>query len=374
MARGTPTYFSGTIEGGNTVEDFYDVILDRLSGANAYQSGGVDAWEEFDPIVTTAGSKRYIFRSLGDRTLVSGAGDAGLFIEVLQSSTTAIDFKAYQDWTTASSGSGSRQSFSATYSRTTLTSSDTLQYWGVLNEYEFAMVWKQGGATGFIHFGSPERTHIPSDGNGIGFTTGAATAGSSVVLSVDRDLQSSLAVGQKIWIYNQTAAAAALEDDTVEIVEVEAVSASTVTIDTLAGNKASGAIVGLDPCPMFANAYTANVVVYMTNHSDGSWTSATGQTHGYVSTMSTLTESNLDPGNSQLYYGARLMVTSSTATKGGVRGTCELVSNWAWGTQSDADRMLTDYAGSAADAWKVFPRLAIPAASFAFAIGPGATS
>ncbi len=375
MARGTPTAFSGTFSGTNQVQDLYTQVKTRI---NAYQSNSVNAWEDYDAIATTAGSRNYCFRSLGDRTLVSGAGDAGLFLRMSEAAAV-IEFHAYQDWSTNASGSGAREAYSSSYARwSTLSTIDTIDYWGVSNEYEFTFVFVQGGTYRWAHFGTPMRTHIPTDGNGIAFLSSSASSGSNVVLSVDRNLSSDvgfgkLTAGQKIWIYNQTGTGNALETSTVELVTVSAVTSTTVTIDALASNKASGAIIGLDPCPMGVCASTnGDPSVPFTNHKNGSYTSAAAQLYTNDSLMNTLTEGSHDPAPNDLYYGA-LMFPAATVAAGGIRGTWETLSAWAIGTQSDQDRMKTDYAGTAAKAWKIFPSL-INNTYFCTAIGPGFSS
>jgi hypothetical protein len=369
MARGTPTYFTGQITGTAVRNDFYAALRTQIG---TYQSNSTNAWEEYEVLNSTPGTRDIVFRSLGDRTLVSGAGDAGLFVRLTEVTTLTIDIKVYQDWSTLDSA-GAREASNTTYLRWTLPSNTAdLDYWGAQNEYEFALIARQSSTFRVLHFGSPQRTHVPSDGRGVGFTTGAATAGSSVVLSVDRNFSSSLTVGQKIWIYNQTAAGNTLESSTVEIVEVEAVSTSTVTIDTLAANKATGAIIGLDPCPMFGFFYLSTIgSYYMPNLSDGS--DGTATTAGLAWMSALITEANHDPGNSGLYHGLQGIMVNPATGKGDPRGISELLTIWPEGTQVDEDRMLTDYAGSASGAWKVFPSIS-GVAGWATAVGPGATA
>ena len=373
MARGTPTYFSGTITGTSQRQDLYSKIREYLSGASAYQSNSVDAWEEYDEITATAGSRDMVHRSLGDRTIASGAGDAGLFIRIIEN-TTNIDFKAYQDWSTSSS-TGEREAFSASYTRWAV-ASDTadIAYWGVLNEYEFAMVYEQSGTYRWCWFGSPLRDRFPSDGRGICRLSSDVSAGDDVVLSVDRDVSSSLYVGQKVWVYNQTDTGDALENDTVEIVEVTAIGTTpnTVTVDTLAEDKAANALIGLDPSPMGVAAYTnANPTVYFTNGNDGSEL----QTYTIETLIQVFTEGNLDPEShgGDYYYGSPGLFHSITAGGPGVRGHSELVSLWAKGAQSDEDRIFTDYAQTAAKAVKYFGG-SLASGALGLAIGPGATS
>ena len=61
MARAVGTFFNGSFTGVNQVEDLYDEVETRLQ---AFQSNGVDAWEEYDVITPTAGSRDVVFGSV----------------------------------------------------------------------------------------------------------------------------------------------------------------------------------------------------------------------------------------------------------------------------------------------------------------------
>lgn len=172
--RSTPEYFSGTITGSNVVQDLYTVMKSRLQ---QFQSNSVDAWEEFDVVTATAGSRNIVWRSKGDRTLVSGAGDARLFFRMTEAATQ-FTFYVYQDWTTDGSGSGTNEVGlnNAVTRWTGLSATSECDYWGVVNEYEFVMVVLTQGAYLFLWFGSPRRTYIPPNGQGIAFLGSGSSA------------------------------------------------------------------------------------------------------------------------------------------------------------------------------------------------------
>lgn len=369
MARSAGTYFSGLITGTNNVEDFQTEIETRIK---AFQSNGGDAWEEYDVVNATAGSRDVVFRSKGDRTLNSGAGDANLIMRVTQASTTSIRFRAYQDWSTLSS-TGSREINSTSSTNgafTTLSASTDIEFFGISNEYEFTMVIVQGGSYAWVSFGSPKRTHVPNAANGIALTTAAETAGSNVVVNLDRDISSNIAVGQKIWLQNVTATGNALESDTINIAEVTAVTSNSVTVDTLADNFASGALVGMDPSPMCCNTGTTTVgTMYFTTESDGTYTGVVNQSYDTEPLLEAVAENANDPNPNGLYIGCQALFDNAGTTSGGFRGTPEFMTFWSVGTQADQDRMIANFDN--AQAYKVFP--SIINASYALAVGPGAT-
>lgn len=370
MARSTGTFFTGTITGTNNVEDLVSALETRIK---AFQSNGGDAWEEWDVVTATAGSRDIVYRSLGDRTLVSGAGDAALFVRLTQVNTTTIRFRTYQDWSDSSS-TGSYEAGSTSFNNggwTTLSATQDIEYWGVSNEYEFSIVMIQGGAYKFASFGSPKRTHIPTAANGIAFTSNSETAGSSVVIEVDRDITSNITVGQKIWVYNVTPTATSLRSPTVNVGIVDAKAAGSITIDTLSNNIEAGAIIGLDPCPIYLVTGTTTITTfYLSNHANGTYEGATTNTAESEPLIENILESVNDPSPNGLYIGSEFILDDTDATHGGVRGTPEFLSVWTLGTQADQDRMLPNF--DTAEARKVFP--SITSGSLGLAIGPGATA
>jgi hypothetical protein len=370
MARGTPTYFSGTITGTNNVQDLYSQFETRIK---AYQSNSTDAWAEWDVISATAGSRDKVYRTLGDRTLASGAGDAVGIIR-LQEGANYIDFSAFQDFSN-SAGSGTNEAGSTSFSTgrwASLSATQDIDYFGISNEYEFTMISVQGGSYRWVSFGIPRRTHIMSSRNGVAFTSNAETAGSSVVIEVDRDITANIEVGQQIWAYNITPTATALRSGAINIGNVTAKASGSITIDTLANNLDAGAIIGLDPSPMYIGTGTTAIAgSYFTNWLDGTYTSTTGQLAELEVPIELATEGNVDPSVLGYYKGSESFFDLTDATKGGVRGCPEFMVFWATGTQADADRMIPD--DDTNDAYKIFPSIKY-ASVWSMSIGPGATA
>ena len=460
MTRGTGTYFSGTITGTNNIADLQTQLETRIK---SYQSNGVDAWEEFDVIDAAEATRNVVFRSKGDRALISGAGDARLFVES-DRSTTTLEFRIHQDWTTNGAGSGSNTvgQGGTDYRWQTLSDVTNIDYFGIINEYEFVFIFVQGGVYYWVHFGSPRRTHIPTNGNGVAFTDASSAApvtdtvtsitdaaGTTTLVaagtpfsttlnaeagrfiritvatnsenngdfeiltsqtdgktityanaagitegavasleldvthSLDRDVSATpangkISVGQKIWLY-EISDTAALKTPGNIICDVVAVSA-TPDVTTLgsAGAFTSGAIVGLDPSPMFilagqgANDHEST---HFTNFNDASYSSTIGQVYIIQPLLALLTEGNLDPGSEGLYYGSQCLIESTDASKGGTRGSPEFVTFWAIGTQADQDRMQVNYLTTDAASYKVFPSINnnVGGINLAMGIGPGAT-
>ena len=369
MARSTGSYFTGTITGTNNVEDLYSELETRIK---AFQSNGQDAWEEYDVVTATAGSRDIVYKSLGDRTLNSGAGDAVLYLRLTQTSTSAMRFRGYQDWSDLdNAGSNECGSTSTTNGGwSALSTTQDIEFWGVSNEYEFSIITLQGGTYRYASFGSPKRTHIPTAANGIAFASNSETAGSSVTVELDRDITSNITVGQKVWLYNITATGTSLESATINTATVDAKAAGSITIDTLDNNIVAGAIVGLDPCPMYIITGTTSFSsVYCTNHANGTYEGAISNSADLEPLIEQILESVNDPHPTGLYIGSEIILDDADTVNGGVRGTPEFWSVWTIGTQADQDRMLPNF--DTGEARKIFPT--IKTGALALAIGPGAT-
>ena len=382
MARGTPDYFEGfipTSQGTSQVTNLRAAVETELQ---AYQSSATTAWETYDTINGTAGSLDRVYRSVGDRSLVAGAGDAQLFHRAAQTSTTAIRFDIYQDWATQSS-TGSRLAGSTSTQWSGLNTRSAIRYWGAVNEYAFVFLAKQDGLWHYLHVETPIRTHVPANANGIAFTTAAAAAGSNVNVTLDRDITASIVDStetggpQNVWIYNITPAATALRSDTIEIAEVSAIAAGSITFTTLSNSFESGAIVGLDPCPFFVcedelltTGGSVDLTLYFTNGISGNYTSATSQTADYENYLTAVAPTAV-PNVSGIWTGARTMINMDQASFLGYRGSSELVSWFDSGTLTDADLIQPDF--STAAQRKMFASLGLGSAGPSLTIGPGAT-
>jgi hypothetical protein len=366
MARSTGQFFYGSLP--TAVSGQSAAIFNTLTSEfTAFLSGGVAAWTQNNVTSTDR-----VFISKGDRTLVSGAGDAHLVVQMTLSTNT-LAFRTYQDWSTLSS-TGTRVSVNSSTISTTLSDTDAVSWWGVRNEYEITFVLLQGGPHRCFSFGSPMRSHIPAAASGIALTTASASTGSSITLSLDRDLTGSIQVGQTIWVYDVTPVATALRTDVTEVCTVTSVGPSTVTVQTLANNHQTGAIVGLDPSPMYLGQCSSTSgfqTVYTTNRLNGAYGSATTNTAGLhpVLNATPIVEGDNDPAPTNYYVGGYSALYDTVVSVGGYRGRPEHISWWPVGTQQNGDRMIPNF--NSAAAIKIFPT-ALAQSSFGLGIGPGA--
>lgn len=383
MARGTPQFFTGIVNStqSNTILREMFTVLDTT--IRAYQSNGTDAWEAYETINATPGSQDIVYRSVGDRTLASGAGDAALFIRVTQQSTNDMRFLAYQDWSTASS-TGSNVNATSQTTWLNLNEVSGFQYWCFVNEYEYVLLIKQGNFWHYVHFGSPIRSHIPAAASGIAFTTAAATAGSNVTVNLDRDISSSIrdstATGgaQLVWIYNLTPAAAALRSATIELATVQTITSTSITFQSLSNSFDSGAIVGLDPSPMFvcredilSHGGNIDVAQLWTNSIAGTYTSAGSQVSDYEYLLVGTGAPTATPSVNGITQAARAAFFPDQTGQVGFRGISQLIAFARLGYSLDGDFFRPDF--STANQYVVFPSLTLVLGGPALMLGPGAT-
>jgi len=222
-------------------EDTYDQLITEIA---AYQSNGVTAWELYDDIA----ARDKVFRSVGDRTINGGAGDAVIYMRLVEN--LGIRFRVYQDWST-SSHTGSR---GTSEHLTLITDNVAVKFFYALDEYEFVFgVFQSGVRFDWGGVGITIRDHVIARESGVAFNTSQVVgAGAATVIPVDRDLQNLLHVGQKIWFIPQTPTGSALASATIETTTVTALDAFSVTVALLNNTYEIGSIVGLDPCPSYA--------------------------------------------------------------------------------------------------------------------------
>ncbi|MFA4944431.1 MAG: hypothetical protein WC789_06995 [Lentisphaeria bacterium] len=369
MARSTPTATKGTIpvSGGGNRDALFDLIQSSLT---AFLSGGIQAWTEAQVISAVGGSQDYVYHSVGDRNLVAGEGDADIWLRLTQTAAGAtITVKVYQDWS-PTSGTGHRECGTSLLSA--VNDTQALDWWIVVNEYEFAMVYVQGGVWRAFSVGQtirPYSTRI----NGICRTTEAIAVGGGATqtIDVDRDLTANLQVNQKVWLVNQTPDGVALQSRDPQLVNVDAVTASTITFTGITGDIAIGSLVGLDPQPEYV---TLEMVVSSSSywvHTRGmSWTSATGQTGQTAWLGSQLTEAANDPDYSGYYPGFQGYQKMTGAAFQEYRGKMQHVRIFGNGTQADGDIMQIE--ADATNQWWVFPSVSLAGSGWCVAIGPGA--
>jgi hypothetical protein len=369
MARGTPSVSKGSV--GAVGSGQRKAVVSHIKNlATAYLVSGNAAWVQADYYNLATYDYR-ILHSVGSPLLVSGAGDADLWV-VLQEYASGIYVRSMSDYCPSAD----------TYQRLTSTSSssigisDTAAYdwWCVVNDYEFFFGMVQSGTMYGVWFGQP--LNGLSDTSAIGgrarLTADTSTTGNGIVLSLDRDLTGKLTVGQKIYLLNQTVdGAGSLANDFCEIVTVASVGSSTVTVDGVVNQPyKTGSLIGLYP---FCCVSVGNITNFMTylfsailpNSTSGASVFATANTF-----FSSGLEANMDPDYAGIYRMGRMYIPA--AGSAGYYGISEIIFACPLGTQATGDRMLID--NDSARAYWIFPNLNSSAfGGGCTCVGPGAT-
>lgn len=357
MARGALTHFAGSLPAAGSVSAQADALYAALeTQINAYQSNATDAWETLQVITAAASTRDLVFRSVGDRTLASGAGDTRLFLRMTRSGSNAIQLLGYQDWSTTDTA-GAHQTFLNQISISTV---DPVDYWTTYNEYEFHIVVNQGSGWTFAGFGNPDRAFTPASVAGAAFTTAALSPGSNVTVNVDRDLTSTMRANTPVLIINQTASGSSLESEAIELATITNVTATQVTFSSIASAHPSGSLFGVDPA--------CNVVWAVLNNGDPTLAithAAAGFNPGGSSSQAALEipilsrpESVFDPAATGLYLAAYATtfdnITGAPASND-PRGIFRGISYWANDTQATASDVNFDL--NTATNWLPFPTL-----------------
>lgn len=295
-------------------------------------------------------------------------GDTALYLRV-QRVSNDIGIYAYSDWSPVS-GTGSRLSSSVTQVTNPSDVGEYL-YFCVMNEYEFVLIgtdsaypWFSAVALSPIRIAGPKTRGVTR--------LRAATAGTgTVVLAVRSDVSASLTVGQKVWLINQTVPGQALAADYQEVVTVDAVTSSSITVSGVVNTPYQrGSLVGLDPAP-FAVGVNANAVPVLYG------CSGDDSTHGGLNSRvlnirhagELLAAADNNPSGSGDYIAVPALLRGSAAATGGLRGYVQSLVAVAIGTQANGDRHLVDR--DTASAYKVFPSVPLTS-GWAAMIGPGA--
>lgn len=379
MARGTPVASKGTIPSagsGNIV-----VLRDQLSSLiEAITSNGTQAWTK-----TTIAADDLVYHSVGDRALVSGAGDTDIWVRLYRSSST-FSVNAAQDY---SPTGGSPQSWASGSYRPSLSStgnawangiSDTaaIDWWFVGNEYEIAFACVQSGTYRWIWFGQPIRP-FGSRTNGVARITSQSGTGDGVTLGLDRDITSNIQVGQRVLIVNQTPDGTAIQTSPdPSVITVVGKTVSSLTVDGIASTYSVGSLVGIDPCPVHFTYTSVNGYIYEIGQPDGQFASSgVGYQYGYaISSGYNTTEADQDPGYDGTYpvYEVGIIGGVTSPANGRVpRGKMQTVRMCPIGTQADGDLMQVDW--NTSDKWWVFVNTNFHMqSSWGTMFGPGATA
>jgi hypothetical protein len=369
MARGTVAYFTGTVaaSGSGVRTAMRDAIVTRLL---TYPSGGGYAWSSPGTYPTNPGGAKVVVHSVGDRTLGSAGliGDTEAWFEL--SNTSGVGLYTIRDYST----NGPSVSYESTALTVSINDTNAVDYWMVYNEYVCSCVMYQSGTWYALHFGVLERP-FEATLSGVARLSSGIPGGliiGSNALSVDRDLTSSLKVGQPIQLWNYVypdnsiaAPASPLANNLI----VTNVTSGTVTVTSTvtSGAYLAGALLGLDPAAVWSSKdlYT----FYGSNARDGT----TFSSYGWAMYAPGQTEADVDPD----YTGAYTMVPSFLwEGKSGivaVRGDIgKHVLICALGLQVDKDLMQVNY--DASQTYKLFTSVTPGGLSgWGVAIGPGAS-
>lgn len=375
MARSTPTVDHGTILGPAGVrEAVWAKIIEKLT---SIQSAGVQAWEADDVVSDVPGNRQIVYHSVGDRSLVAGAGDADIWALVTMPAAGSYRVYMYQDWSNTSHTGHRQVGYTGGYAMA-LNDASNCEWWFVGNEYEFVMVFAQAGTYQYLSFGQvirPFSTRLA----GICRNTGAiAAAPGAQTIGVDRDMTGQLQVGQRVWLLNQTPGGVALQTPGVDLVTVSAINpaapALALTLTGITQAYAIGSLIGLDPQPAYVQPGQSSSTPlnasnqYMVQKGDGTWAATGGQLAGSLHTGLQVTEADADPGPDNLYPGYQAFLRMSAAPAI-YRGKLQHIRAFSLGLQADGDIMRIDY--DATNQWWVFP--AFVTSAWVPAIGPGAT-
>jgi len=196
---------------------------------------------------------------------------------------------------------------------------------------------------------------------GVGILTSAASAGTNVVLNVDKDLRGKLQINQPITLINGGSGAGAACQTTT----VKAVTSSTVTVALITGTGVvfdTGSIIGLNPMPVYvsnwdpisaSNQYTVYFIFTASHTRSG----PLGQT-AIADWLGSTFENWVDDNPIDLYYlgslyNLHLLFPLQYWESDTVRGrerwmmiASNAGSSWSWG-----DRVLVGAAVDPDDGW-----------------------
>lgn len=370
MARGTPLFKKGSIpSGGGTRAAFIAMITGRLT---EYQSNGEQAWELAEDL--GGAYTDHVYHSVGDRSLGSGSnkGDTDIWIRVRRYGVgDDFDMYAYQDWSPTSSTGYEVNNPSGNQIWPNLSDTVQIDWWTVVNEYGMTLVFNidPGGTNNWraIFLGQPIRP-ISSALNGIARLTSQSGTGDAVVVGLDRDISANITVGQTIWLLNQTPDGQSLQSVSIDLCEVTAVTAGSITLNGVTNTYAVGSLVGWDPAPSGTEdlATAGNDFCQMM---DGS-SATVAASNNTCMIASGITVADFIPGPEGLYPVAQVGFKMTQIPRGfrGLHETQREVTEGA--TFNDGDILELEY--DPTQRWMVFPSLYKVVSTACLAIGPGA--
>jgi len=237
MAR-NPQFSSGTISGTTNRATLAALIRSKLASVI---SNGEAAWQLAD----TPAANKYVYHSVGDRNLGSGAnkGDTDIWI-LIDESVLQPTYYPYYDWS-PTSHTGHQGALTARNGLIQIDDTTDVKWICVVDEYSFWMFTEQGATHYFLGFGLPLRNIVPELA-GVGRLVSDLSDTGEVTVTVDRDLTGQLRVKQKLHIMNQTPDGEALEDAHVDVVTLEEINGTSLTLSGVTQSFSAGSLVGLD--------------------------------------------------------------------------------------------------------------------------------
>ena len=163
---------TGTVSGSLMPAE--DVFTELSTLLTARTSNSTQSWELYDDV----SAFKKIYKSVGDRTINSGAGNTTIFLQLEAETATRFRASAFQDWSTASS-TGSRGT--TTSGDINFTVSTDVEYYFSVDDYELCWLSYQGAGTiesewRSFSAGSTMRDHVADGGAGVAFSTAEVLA------------------------------------------------------------------------------------------------------------------------------------------------------------------------------------------------------
>lgn len=364
MARGIPTYSTGTIAAGlrGTL-----LIAQIQTCIEAYLSAGTQAWTK-----TTIGATEFVYHSVGDRNLASGAGDTDvwLYLNFVLGASWNMYIDSARDYSPTSGAwaNAYAKCFAAPATwAATITEVDDITWWCVINEYEIYFRFLQTGSATVRHFyiGDLIRPYSKTT-NGIArLSAQVVGTGGPAVISVDRDISRNITVGQYVWVLNQTPDGVAIQNVDINVCQVTAKTTTSISVATITNTYAAGSLLGYDPAPVGTRASVTGP--YFNCLLDG--TGAGSNAGTFVGHSMLTSEFNVDPDPSGFYWAFDLGVKMNSAPRG-YRGKCGILRVCPDTGISNGDILRFHFNNS--DQWIMFTTTSSYYTNWSMIAGPGA--
>lgn len=240
-----PKHLSGTLApvGSGQVRNILDKIEETIVSFTSSWSG-INSWSVYQDISGGASFDK-VYKCDGYRRSPSADhGNRSFYVRLNENGGT-LNLDVHGDWIT-----GEQKGQYNTGGTASWTISDTaeVKYWMNANEYAFAAILSSSTGWRYMYFGEyAQTTHTNPNQKGVAFLTQPATAGSNIVLNLDRNVNDGFRVGGVYQIVNQTPYGGGRVVDTISMVTCSALAGTSMTVSNLPNNCVSGAILGIHP-------------------------------------------------------------------------------------------------------------------------------